>query len=232
MAEWSNALVLKTSVSKGTVSSNLTPSASMDFLIKGLILGFSIAAPVGPIGILCIRRTLADGRLHGFVSGLGAATADAIYGAIAAFGLTIISGFLLTVGLPIRVTGTLFIVYLAFRIFFSNPREDRSRNTDNTSFLLSYSSTVLLTLTNPSTIISFLAVFAGFGLGLSGTSYFDATTIVFGVFLGSALWWLILSYSVGAVRHMFSDAVMTWVNRASGLLMGCLAVYSFLTIIY
>lgn len=95
----------------------------MDFFIKGLILGFSIAAPVGPIGILCIRRTLAEGRMHGFVSGLGAATADGVYGAIAAFGLTAVSGFLLTYGLPVRVIGMLFIVYLAVSIFFSKPRE-------------------------------------------------------------------------------------------------------------
>lgn len=203
----------------------------MDFFFKGLILGFSIAAPVGPIGILCIRRTLAEGRMHGFVSGLGAATADAVYGAIAAFGLTAVSGFLLTYGLPIRVIGALFIVYLAVSIFFSKPRENETGSSINASLLKSYGSTGMLTITNPSTIISFLAVFAGFGLGLSGTNYYDASTTVIGVFLGSALWWLLLSYSVGAVRHKFSVTTMIWANRVSGLLMGLLALYSLLSIV-
>lgn len=197
----------------------------MDFLMRGLVLGFAIAAPVGPIGILCIHRTLEKGRINGFVSGLGAATTDASYGAIAAFGLTTISGFLLGYAIPIRIVGGLFIAYLAIKIFMAKPARDQQVPEANMLLFKAYASTVFLTLTNPSTIISFLAVFAGFGLA-NATGFASASLLVAGVFLGSAVWWLILSQSVGLLRHRFSVAHMAWVNRLSGALMMILAVVS------
>jgi threonine/homoserine/homoserine lactone efflux protein len=200
----------------------------MGFLLKGLILGFSIAAPVGPIGLLCIRRTLAEGQLSGFVSGLGAATADAFYGFIAAFGLTAISSLFLNFELPIKIIGGLFLFYLAAKISFSKPAEKAAKGDTNTSLFKAYLSTVFLTITNPSTIISFIAVFAGLGIGVSAHDYSGATFTVLGVFCGSILWWLILSTFVGLFKHKFSHINMIWVNRISGVLMAGLGVISFL----
>src|SRR3989344_5776045 len=130
------------------------------FLMKGLIIGFSIAAPVGPIGVLCIQRTIAYGKISGLFTGLGAATADGLYGAVAAFGLTIISNFLVGQQFWFRLIGGAFLLYLGIKTFMSKPEEKTA--TENHKGLLSdYFSTIFLTLTNPTTILSFVAVFAG-----------------------------------------------------------------------
>jgi threonine/homoserine/homoserine lactone efflux protein len=118
------------------------------FLISGIIIGFSIAAPVGPIGVLCIRRTLAEGRLHGLVSGLGAATADAVYGCIAAFGLTFISDVLVQQQLWLRIIGGAFLIFLGVKTILSKPSEKPSSE-KRTGLLTAYGSTFFLTLTNP-----------------------------------------------------------------------------------
>src|SRR5512143_860107 len=135
---------------------------ALSFYLRGLIIGFSIAAPVGPIGVLCIRRTLSDGRLYGFVSGLGAATADACYGTIAALGLTIVSTFLVEQANWLRLLGGLYLCYLGLKTFRSRPADRAVEATTREHGLLgAYASTLFLTLTNPLTILSFLAVFAG-----------------------------------------------------------------------
>ncbi len=191
----------------------------MDFglFARGMVLGFSIAAPVGPIGVLCIRRTLAEGRLTGFLSGLGAATADATYGAVAAFGLTAISSLLVHQQTPLRIVGGLFLGYLGVRTFLAHPATQAAKAGQRRRLLGSYLSTLGLTLTNPATIFSFIAIFAGLGwAGTRGAGYGSAALLVFGVFCGSALWWLILSTGVSLVRSRFSPRVMQWVNRLSG----------------
>ncbi len=198
----------------------------MEFLLKGFVLGFSIAAPIGPIGLLCIRRTLAEGRMSGFVSGLGAATADAFYGFVAAFGLTAISGFLLRYQSPIRIVGALLLFYIALKIFLSKPTSKEVGAKTNVSLAKSYGSTVVLTLTNPSTILSFVAVFAGLGIGTAASTYSQAGFMVAGVFLGSALWWLILSGTVGLLHHRISEKSMVWINRTAGVLMALLGILS------
>jgi len=186
------------------------------FLLKGILLGFSIAAPVGPIGVLCIRRTLADGRAAGFVSGLGAATADAVYGAVAGFGLTFISDLLLGGSLWLRLVGGLFLGYLGARTFLSKPAEQAASATGN-GLLGAYASTLFLTLTNPMTIFSFAAMFAGVGVAAGGRDYASAGLLVLGVFLGSALWWLLLSGGVSLLRAKFDARGLKWVNRLSGV---------------
>ncbi len=189
----------------------------MSFLLKGFIMGFSIAAPVGPIGVLCIRRTLADGRAAGFVSGLGAATADAVYGAVAGFGLTLVSSLLIGHQAWLRAAGGVFLVYLGVRTFSALPAaEGPSRGP--VGLLRAYASTFLLTLTNPMTILSFAAIFAGLGLAnaAGGASYYTAGALVAGVFLGSAAWWLILSSSAGAARSRVGASGMRWINKLSG----------------
>lgn len=185
------------------------------FLISGIIIGFSIAAPVGPIGVLCIRRTLAEGRLHGLVSGLGAATADAVYGCIAAFGLTFISDVLVQQQLWLRIIGGTFLLFLGARTILSKPSE-KPPSEKRTGFLTAYGSTFFLTLTNPVTILSFAAIFAGIGLGSTVADYGSAALLVFSVFSGSALWWLILSGTVSLLKKKVTPRVLMWINRISG----------------
>jgi threonine/homoserine/homoserine lactone efflux protein len=199
---------------------------ALSFFLKGLLIGFCIAAPVGPIGVLCIRRSLAHGFATGLATGLGAAVADAIYGCIAGFGLTAISTFLVRQQNWLGIIGGMFLVYLGIRTFVTQPG-DQAADVQATGLLASFASTVFLTLTNPMTIISFAAVFAGFGLGRS-PSYIAATVLVAGVFVGSALWWVILSGSVSIFRSRLSPAAMGWTNRFSGLLITGFGIYALL----
>jgi threonine/homoserine/homoserine lactone efflux protein len=184
---------------------------------RGLIIGFSIAAPVGPIGVLCIRRTLADGRAFGLVSGLGAATADAMYGCVAGFGLTFISGVLIDQQSWLCLFGGLFLCYLGIKTLLSKPAE-QAATASGTGLFGSYASTFLLTITNPMTILSFAAIFAGLGLANTDGSYASALILVLGVFLGSAAWWLLLSGGVGLFRDKFNTQGLLWVNRISGVI--------------
>ncbi len=171
----------------------------MTTFFLGLIIGISIAAPVGPIGVLCIRRTLTGGRMAGLFSGLGASSADAVYGVIAGFGLTFISGVLVEQQTWLRLFGGLFLCYLGVHTYLSRP-SDKSVTAQNNSLLNNYLSIFVLTLTNPITIISFAAIFAGLGLAESGGDCIAATLMVLGVFTGSTLWWLCLSLGVGLFR--------------------------------
>ncbi|MGE5073541.1 MAG: LysE family translocator [Anaerolineae bacterium] len=188
----------------------------MWFALKGFAVGFLIAAPVGPIGVLCIRRTLADGRLIGFLSGLGAATADMSYGAVAAFGLTAIQDALIQQQFWLRLFGGLFLVYLGIRSFLAQPAQRQEVNANPRSAWSAYLSTLGLTLTNPATILSFTVIFAGLRLAETNGSFATAAFLVAGVFIGSAAWWLTLSGIVGFLRERFTPAWMLWVNRLAG----------------
>jgi threonine/homoserine/homoserine lactone efflux protein len=194
------------------------------FVLKGAIIGFSLAAPVGPIGLLCIRRSLAEGRLVGLVTGLGAATADASYGAIAAFGLTAISGFLLAQKMWLGLLGGAFLCFLGVRTFTAAPAT-AAATARSSGLAPAYASTFVLTLTNPMTILSFIPVFAGLGLGLA-PDFASAAAVVAGVFLGSAVWWLLLSNGVALFRHRLGDAWMRTVNRLSGAMIFAFGLYA------
>jgi threonine/homoserine/homoserine lactone efflux protein len=199
----------------------------ISFLIQGIIIGFSIAAPVGPIGVLCMRRTLAEGAVCGFVSGLGAATADAMYGSIAGLGLTFISHALLAQHTWIRLFGGLFLCWLGVSTFLAEPSEGEDIVTER-SLAGAFASTLFLTLTNPMTILSFGAIFAGLGVGNTRGDYYGAGLLVLGVFLGSALWWFFLSGTVGLVRSRFTPRSLRWVNRIAG---GIIAVFGVLAVL-
>jgi threonine/homoserine/homoserine lactone efflux protein len=198
------------------------------FFLKGLAIGFSIAAPVGPIGVLCIQRTLSHGRLIGFASGLGAATADATYGVIAAFGLTFVSGFLMQQQFLLRLVGGIFLLWLAWKSFSARPHDPHAGDAHGAGNRMrvfsAYGSTVLLTLANPATILSFVAVFAGLGVGIAAAGgdnnlrYQYAAILVLGVFLGSALWWLLLAGFTGYFRNKMDPQHLVWVNRGSGVI--------------
>ena len=195
--------------------------------IRGLVIGFSIAAPVGPIGVLCIQRTLNSGRLSGLVSGLGAASADAVYGSIAAFSLTAISEVLIGQQIWLRLIGGAYLLYLGFTTMLKKPVE-ASGQARQSGLPRDYVSTFLLTMTNPVTILSFAAIFAGLGLAEVSQDYASAGWMVLGVFSGSSLWWFTLSGGVSLLRHRFSPRTMLWINRFSGtviVLFGAVAVF-------
>lgn len=190
----------------------------MDLYLRGIMLGFAIAAPVGPIGVLCIRRTLASGRLYGLLSGIGAATADAVYGTIAAFGLTVVSHFLLGQQFWLQILGGCFLFLLGIRSWRSAVSDMPSRGASQTRQLFgTYLTTLVLTLTNPMTILSFVSIFAG--VGLSAGNFQSSVSLVFGVFCGSAIWWLLLSVCVGHFREKMDTKILVWVNRVSAAIM-------------
>jgi threonine/homoserine/homoserine lactone efflux protein len=195
--------------------------------LKGVTIGFSIAAPVGPIGLLCIRRSLTEGVLPGLMTGLGAATADAVYGCIAGFGLTALSNFLVDQRFLLGLFGGLFLCYLAWRIIRSQP-STQPLEPCQTGLLAAFGTTFLLTLANPLTILSFAAVFAGFGLGSirGGADYAAAWRLVAGVFTGSALWWLLLSGGVSLVRQKLGHSMLRSINWISGVIILCFGLYS------
>jgi threonine/homoserine/homoserine lactone efflux protein len=192
--------------------------------LRGLIIGLSIAAPVGPIGVLCIRRTLSDGRAIGFASGLGAATADAVYGAVAAFGLSLVTNTLVEQRVWLQAGGGVFLCYLGVRTWIAVPRAGSGAPADGRGLAAAWASTFALTLTNPTTIISFAAIFAGLGLVRSVGGYGPASVMVLGVFLGSALWWLILSVGVGLFRSSLTPHRLRWVNRGSGAIIAAFGI--------
>ncbi len=181
---------------------------------RGMVLGVSIAAPVGPIGLLCIRRSIALGMRAGFASGLGAATADLVYGLIAAYGLTAITQALLGWQDWLRLGGAAFLLWLAVKFW-------RAPEPEAAAPAAGFAGTFLLTLANPMTILAFLGIFAG--ANLTGS----APWIAAGVFTGSALWWLTLSSAAGWSRSRLSPRALVWVNRASALLLGGFALQTF-----
>lgn len=189
----------------------------LPYIFKGIILGFAIAAPVGPIGILCIRRTLEYGRFSGFFTGLGAAAADTLYGIVAAFGFTFISDFLISIQLWLKIFGGAFLLYLGVKTFFSKTI-DKPASVTHKTLIGDFVSTFFLTLTNPMTIISYVAIFAALGLSFVQDNFHNATWLVFGVFIGSTVWWLILSEGVTFFRHRVSKGIMVWINRFAGML--------------
>jgi len=184
-------------------------------LVKGFLVGASIAAPVGPIGVLCIRRSLTQGRFIGFVSGLGAATADAFYAAVAGFGLTALSQFFVHHARPLHLIGGLLLLYLGARTAFAPRPSEAAGAAPVVSRLGAYASTVLLTITNPMTIFMFAAIFTAIAPA-NGPNAAYAALLTAGTFLGSAAWWLCLSTAVGALHRRIGAPLMRWINAVSG----------------
>jgi threonine/homoserine/homoserine lactone efflux protein len=204
------------------------------FLLSGVLIGLSVAVPVGPIGLLCIQRTLNKGRTSGLVSGLGAASADAVYGTVAAFGLTAVSSLLISEKDWIQLAGGVILLYLGLRTGFFPKDEEGPATAKEKGRGGVYTSTLALTLTNPVTIVFFTAVFAGLGVAGTGGSYPSSGLLVLGVFTGSALWWLILSTVVHALRGRFNRSRLRWLDRVSGgiiLAFGLIAIAGSLQVV-
>ena len=196
--------------------------------LRGMVIGFALAAPVGPVGVLCIRRALAHGRLAAFCAGLGAALADTIFGAVAGLGLTVVSSFLLSHQFLIRLAGGSFLIFVGVRGYGQKPsmkEEDRNGSTLVKDFLSSF----MLAISNPATILAAVPVVAAVGaVGLKDAD--SATWLVTGVFSGSTAWWLLLSGAAGAVRSRFSPKILTLLNRISAVLLTVTGVFILLSL--
>ncbi|MFC5699411.1 LysE family translocator [Pseudomonas sp. GCM10022186] len=186
--------------------------------LKSVLTGLSIAAPVGPIGLLCIQRSLGHGARIGFISGLGAAAADACYGALGAFGIGALTHAFVALATPLALAGALFLAWMGMKMLRATPPERAAGTGDPTRALPAFASVFLLTLSNPLTILSFIAIFATLsgGEALSGA---DGLLMVLGVFCGSALWWLALSLGVATVRHRLDARTMQWIDRTAGVVL-------------
>ena len=195
-------------------------------LSKGFVAGLAIAVPVGPVNVLCASRTLSKGRLSGLISGFGAATADTLYGAIAGFSITFLIAFLEREEFWIRVIGGLLLVAIGV-MYFRKPAQAANLRAENGSARSDFSSTLLLTLTNPSTVLSFLAVLAGLGMG-GHRAWWLTFLLVGGIFCGSMLWWVTLVLMVNRFRQRFDQRAIGWMNRIAGLAIGGFGVVTFL----
>lgn len=187
-------------------------------LLKGVFVGLLVAIPVGPIAILCMQRTLTQGQLYGFMFGLGVATADAIYGSIAAFGVTFISNFLIQKHIWIKFFGSLFLIILGSRIIFKEKLINTTGHIKKTNLFNDYTSALFITLTNPITILAFASMFSWnkLNIGIDEISYTSAALLVSGIFIGSALWFTILTLLVGFLKNKFSPRYLKWINNLSG----------------
>jgi len=183
--------------------------------IKGLIIGFIICAPMGPIGLFCVRKTLIDGRLAGFASVLGASTVDALYCAIAGLGISFISNFLTNEKTLIRLAGGLILIIVGIKFFFTKPTEKPPETREN-GILSSFFSAALLMLTNPLAIIVFSAAFTALGVHGWKWDYSLSAALVLGVFAGSALWAPILATVLSLFRFQFNGSQLILMNRAAG----------------
>jgi threonine/homoserine/homoserine lactone efflux protein len=189
------------------------------FFLKGIAVGAIIAVPVGPVGILCLRKTIFDGQLAGLVAGLGAASADAFFGIIAAFGLTFISQWFFGYEGLLRAVGGCYLLYAGSRAVVSTPPETAAEQSDPENFLSDFVSTFVLTITNPITILVFLGIFEALGLSGARATLLLAGVLVAGVWTGSFVWWLALSFGIGMFRRAIGSRQLAWISRGSGAIL-------------
>jgi threonine/homoserine/homoserine lactone efflux protein len=188
------------------------------FFIKGFLIGFIVAAPLGPIGIISLQRTISNGYLSGLFSGLGISTADAIYSSIAAFGVTAISSLLITQQLWLRLIGGIIICGFGIRIYGQAGSQKVSESANHKSCLGAYFSALILTLVNPALIVSFTAIFASMGIVYASLNYFSTFLLVVGVFAGSAIWWVFLCGMASQLKMRFTESFIEKINHVSGII--------------
>ena len=187
----------------------------LPLLLRGVIAGLAIAIPVGPVTVLCASRTISKGWKSGVVSGLGAAAADACYGSIAAFSITFLIDLLIREQYRVRFFGGLLLIAIGVFYFFKKARRGSGESVDGASHS-DFVSTFLLTLTNPTTVLSFLAVLAALHLA-ERHEWWLTVFVVAGIFLGSMTWWVVLTSIVYRFRDRFNDRAMVWMNRIAGI---------------
>ena len=192
-------------------------------ILSGLAIGIIVAAPIGPVNLICIRRTLAFGPLNGFLSGLGAALGDSVFGIVTAFGLTAIAQLIKGFYIPLQIVGGLMLIGFGVHTIFSKPKKrelDKVKGVDKGASTLvgAIVSTFALTITNPATLFGFAALFAGLG-SLIGEKprFMEAAILVGGVASGSIAWWFTITTIVGLFHKNIDNRAMTWINRAMGI---------------
>lgn len=196
----------------------------VELLLRGAIAGLAISAPVGPVNVLCVSRTLTQGRASGIVSGLGAAAADTIYGSIAGFSISLIIGWLIRELFWIRLVGGLLLIAIGAIYYFKRPRTLKEASVSGSAGSV-VATTFLLTLTNPTTILSFLAVLALLGLG-ERRPWTLTVFLVAGIFAGAMLWWMFLAFIAGYFRDRFNDKAVVWMNRIAA---GAIGAFGLIT---
>lgn len=189
-------------------------------LLKGLVIGVVIAAPVGPVNLICIQHTLSEGKFKGLVSGFGATIADTFYGIVAGFGFSFVSGFLMDHITWLQYIGSIVLFGMGYRMFTRNEiRTKIPKKHSKRSLFQAFSSTFAITLTNPLTVFAFLAIYAAMGVSQTVGETFSATLLVSGVFLGSLMWWTFISHLVHVVRDRFNNSFIMRVNKISGVVL-------------
>ena len=189
------------------------------FIIKGILIGVSVSAPLGPIGVLCIQRTLNKGFKSGLVSGVGAASADIIYAVIAGFSITFISDFLIDNQNYFRVIGGMFLIFIGAKIFTSNPaKQIRKLRTRGNNYYKDFLTSFLVTVSNPITILAFGAIFASFNMVDKETGSFPIVILILTVFSGAIIWWLSLISIITIFKHRIRLRNLLWINRVTGIL--------------
>jgi threonine/homoserine/homoserine lactone efflux protein len=192
----------------------------ISLFVQGIVIGLTLAVPVGPLALICIQRTVSEGRLHGIFSGIGVATADSFYAAVTFLGLTVISGLIIAQQYLFRFLAGVILILIGIRVFLSIPSAI-SAKTEHETYLKDYLSMVALAIANPLTLVFFLVILPGYGVVIHGTSFLSAAEFVAGVFFGSTVWWVVLCGSIGSVRSRISAENLGRINRVSGLLISC-----------
>lgn len=203
----------------------------VSLVIQGMVIGLTLAAPVGPIALICIRRTVAEGKFHGIASGLGVATADSFYAAVAVLGLTAISGFIISNEELFRTVASIGLILIGVKIYLTVP-PGICTSEEHGTYLKDYLSMVAIAIVNPLTLLFFVAILPGFGVVFPGTSFLSSIEFVAGIFLGSTAWWVFLCTSLGSVRSCISSDNLRTINRVSGILITCIGVALFLYILF
>ena len=199
---------------------------AIELFLRGLAAGFAISAPVGPVNVLCVSRTIAKGWWAGIVSGMGAAAADTFYGSIAGFSISIVISFLIREQSKLRLFGGILLVLLGIWYYRKKP-DSLSKHSKASATHSDFVTTFLLNLTNPTTVLSFLAVLAVLGLSEHRAAWLTLIMIG-GIFIGSMAWWLILTGVTNHFRDRFNDKAMLWMNRIGGIAIGAFGVLMFL----
>ncbi|MBM7855089.1 threonine/homoserine/homoserine lactone efflux protein [Desulfohalotomaculum tongense] len=203
---------------------------TFDFFIKAAIAGLLLSVPIGPVNLLCIRRTLVKGRIIGLVTGLGASSADSFFAFISAFGLSFIVNFFEREEAVLTIGGGILLCLLGIRTFFAVPKDQSSKYVSRGLFS-AYVSSLLLTLANPVTIIAFTAIFASFGVDNESRTFSFSFMVALGVFTGATLWWVALSSVVSLFRNKFNNNGIIWMNRISGVLITIFGIITLLRLI-
>ena len=199
-------------------------------IVQGIIIGLMLAVPIGPLALMCIRRSLSDGRLHGIISGFGLSTADSLYATVAFLGLTAISGFILSWQDIFRLFAGMILVVVGIRIFFIRPVSEEEKSLHE-SYSKDYLSMFAIGITNPMTLLFLMVTLPGFGFSFGGTSVISAAEFVAGFFCGSAAWWIFLCGTLGAVRSRISAENLAQINRVSGIFIVCVGAVMLISLI-